>query len=108
MMSGKEFIYENVFLIILVMYIFEFLCGEFFVRGIDVFVRIFGLFDRIESFFLIDFLLLLFYENVVSCLSEVFFFDKFLSFFLIGVCCECECELVDIDLNFVIFNCEGV
>lgn len=47
MMSGKELTHENVFLIILVMYILESSCGESFARGTDVLVRTLGLLDRI-------------------------------------------------------------
>lgn len=107
MMSGKELTHENVFLIILVMYILESSCGESFARGTDVLVRTLGLLYRIESFLLIDFPLSSFYENVASRTSEVPPSDKPPSLSLIGVCCERECELVDIDLNFVTFNCEG-
>lgn len=118
MMCGKEFMYINVFLIILIMYILDGLCGDVFVKGIEVFVRIVVCFNRIEGFFVVDFLFLIFYGNIINCfeesiegmycLSGLFVFNSVFCFFFKGVCCDCEYDLVDIELNYIMFSYEGV
>lgn len=107
MICGQELTRINVFLIMLTMYILDSSCGDSFARGTEVLVRTVGRLYRIQKFLLVDFPSPSFYENIASRPHGTPPSNSPPRLSLMGVCCERERDLADIELNYITFSYEG-
>lgn len=115
LIRGKELTHIDVFLIILTMYILDTSCGDTFAKGVEVLIRTLASLNRIEQLLLEDFPSLPFYQNSTirsqeeteGSSSGIPPYNNYPRLSLIGVCCNREYDLADVELNYITFNYAG-
>ena len=115
LIRGRELSHVDVFLIILTMYILDTSCGDTFAKGVEVLIRTLARLNRIEQLLLEDFPSLTFYqhstirpeEETEGGRSGTPPYNNYPCLSLVGVCCNREYDLADVELNYITFNYAG-